>query len=238
MRDAAVARSEAFRETEGEIRGDFAGEEHPEERCGEGGVEPDDFLNGELVVVAMGAEFPGFDEEGIDVHVLRRILDAPFNPFDDDEVGEGIPVEGVEEEDPFFLEDAGGFGNEKVGFFHVLQHVHGARRVERFVGKGEGVGVGLLVMDGVARVVLLGCLKALFREVDSGDRMARFRKGVRQEAGSAPDVEDGNRGGKFSRKFLDDPRIADSVFGSEKRDRVVRGGVPIFFEMVVEGVVY
>jgi hypothetical protein len=91
----------------------------------------------EIVELTGFSELLGADEEGIDVHIARRIGDKPVDPFDDEEIAEEIAVKGVKEEEAAGLEDAARFGDEKGGLFDVLEDIHGRDDVEGVAGKGE-----------------------------------------------------------------------------------------------------
>ncbi len=161
MGEAAIPGGEAFAEAKGEVGGDFASDEHLEETESEGRAETDEGERREVLGTAEGGEFDGFDEEGIDVHVFGRVFDAPFDAFDNDEIGEGIAVEGVEEEETIWFEDAAGFRYEAVRFFDMFENIGGAGDVEGTVGVGEGISTGFLVLDRTGNISLLSDEKAL-----------------------------------------------------------------------------
>ena len=67
------------------------------------------------------------DEERIDVHVFGCVGHKPVNALDDEEITEQVAVEGVEEKETAGFKYAGGFLNDKIGVFDMLEEIHGSR---------------------------------------------------------------------------------------------------------------
>jgi len=119
--DAAVAGGEAFGKTEAEIGRHFAGEKHLKEGAvADRGAEADPFDWFEPIALKKLFEFGGFDEERIDMHVFRGVFHEPVDPFDDEEIAEGIAVESVEEKEAARFKDPARLGDEEPRVFDVL----------------------------------------------------------------------------------------------------------------------
>ncbi len=202
------------------------------------GDEAEHVEHAKAVSRAHGPHFGGLEKKAKDMKVLRGVPDKPLDSLDDDEPGEEVAVERVEEKESSGCKDPRGFRNDDARTLEVLEQIHRTYGVKAAVGKRQGQCIARHVGHLAGVVVARRDCKTRGRRVDARNLMSELGEGIRQKAGSTANVENAN-GTRPERlpNFLGYKWRSAHGLGSEQGDGIVIRAIPALVEGVVERVI-